>query len=276
MENYREANALIPKEMLISALDDIVGGRNSWLTNSFVQAELETWGNRQKPLDWTRQFFWKFCKENEGTGDKPFISNPLTLPSVILGQAAQTELSEQGRLSDLLAETIAQWAQTDCDTFTLAQMLVEDAATVGPPLPEPLHALGNRIVNGGRPPKKKSPRSWKLLNRNRFGVGALHVLTHAEGFNLSPTRSVATEGISGCDILADATSGLSWASITASGADEIWRDRKRWSLEWHLLLVLSYFLQDPSRGFSTEFALHALKCLKSVSSGRKMKNEPDE
>ncbi|OSQ44933.1 hypothetical protein [Marivita geojedonensis] len=270
----------LPKSLPVSAIIAAFNLRNSEVSESLnaalARAQIDEWGGTHRPLDWARNFFETAYQPNPVTGAASFVGIPKSIQSLLLHFAAETELAVNGQISEGIGSEIAHWAATDFDTFTMAQMMVIEAATGKPRLPASLHNLTKKIASGTTAPQKRGDRSWKLSNRNRIGIAALNVLTNEAGFDLTPTRSVASSGVSACDILAEAASGFGWASITAAGADEIWRNRERWTLEWHLCLALGAFMTGEEKGLPTEFTLRALRWLKAVPSGRKGKNQPDE
>ena len=266
----------LPVTAIIKAFDLRNTEGSKSLNTALARGEIEKWGGSHQPLDWAKNFYRTACQPNQAAGGAAFVSIPLSIQSLLLHFAAESELAVNGHISEDLGSEITHWAATDFDTFTMAQMMVIDAATGKHRLPPSLEALTIKIASGTTAPKKKGGASWKLTNRNRIGIAALNVLTDVNGFNVTPTRSEATDSISACDILSEAASGFGWASITQNGADEIWRNRERWFLEWHLCLMLGVFMTGNDRQMPTEFALSALKRLKTIPSGRKLKNQPDE
>ncbi len=266
----------LPISALIAAFDQRNLGGASSLDASLASGEVEAWGGTDRPLEWAKEFYSKACKPNLQSGWLPFVSIPTSIQSLLLFAAAETEVKTIGGISEQIGAEIEYWAEVDRDTFIMAQCLVIEAATKKPKLPQSLHSLASKIASGSAPPKKKGDRSWKLTNRNRIGIAALSVLTNPNGFNLLPTKSVASHGFSACDILAEAASGFGWASITPAGADEIWRNRKRWLLEWHLSLFLAIFMGRGGGSIPPDFVLYSLNEMKSTPSGRKPKNQPDE
>ena len=244
------------------------------LTREFIRQERRAWGDCGSPLEWARQFIHQMCISSQGADSLPFISNPLSIESLLLHFAARFERFGGGAISDRLGHEIAYWAATDRDVDRMARELVCEAACEGPPLPAALHPFAAKAMRGAQPPKKRGDWEWKLANRNRVGMAVLLVLTSPEGFALTPTRNAAGANLSACDVLTEAASGLSWASITLAGADEIWRNRARLSLEWELCMLMSFQMNRPGGQLPTDVALRALQALGSTPSGRKTRNQP--
>lgn len=245
------------------------------LTHQFIRQERLKWGDGGPPLDWARQFIGQMCVPPPGEPGPPFLSNPLSIESLLLHFAACSERAGGGAISERLACEIAHWAASDRDADAMARMIVCEAACEGPPLPTALHAFAAKVASGAQPPKKRGDWEWKLANRNRGGIAVLLVLTSPEGFALTPSRNAAGAGLSACDVLAEAASGLGWASITLSAADEIWRNRARLSLEWEFCLLIAALINRPGGQLPTDVALGALHALGSTPSGRKARKEPD-
>lgn len=253
-----------------------VGDICSIVLEDFVQAQFESRDPSEGPKQWTHGFYRFFLKKRDTIENRFFLNSPLTVQSMLLNLSARSEIKHLGQISEPIGAAISEWAQTDYDVFRMAQQRVFRASIDEPRLPETLHDLAKRICHGAQPPKKRGDVAWKIQNRNRVGMAILLVLTHQEAFAMQPTRGETSPRVSALDILVEASSGLSWASVSDSGADEIWRNRERWKLEWALLLIIKNVRKEQAALPSTDFVLAALEQLKTLASGRKAKNKPDE
>lgn len=245
------------------------------LTCAFICHERQAWGDRGGAVDWARDFMRRACIAPEGT-QTPFLSNVLSIESMLLHYAARGELADSGAVSERLGQEVARWAAIDRDTDRMARALVLDAARHGPPLPRALHDFAANVAAGAQYRGKQGDKGWKLQNRDRVGWAALAVLTSTEGFGLNPTRNpVAPRGCA-CDVLEDATKSLGergWASLTYTKADGLWRNRARLSLEWETALMLAAGAVHCGGRLPTDDALRMLAALGATPSGRKARNQ---
>lgn len=234
------------------------------VNENIVEMEMENWGRTEDALDWATGFFRRFCVVQE-PGGKAFMNNPMSIESMLLDRATKTEIALRNSISEEIGAEIANVAVTDFDTFGLARDLVKEAAIMGRALPPSLHSLAEKIAHGEQPPRKRGDNGWKILNRNRIGSAILLVLTHENGFAMNPTRSSSTS-VCACDVLKVASSGFNWASFTEASADENWRNRKKLSQEFALLIHLTQY--NKSQMFLPPgFALRAVGELRLLSSG---------
>ena len=168
-----------------------------------------------------------------------FITNTFSSEGLILQRASEFEIAAFGLVSEELGQQIARHSASDFDCYSLAKSLFFDAAERGWPLPKSLLTVAKDIISCKKSPRKQGSRYWKIRTRNQVGAMALLVLTDPTGFGLDATRNPATDARGcGCDVLAEATAGRHWASITYEGAAGIWRSRKRLIAEFHCNMCL--------------------------------------
>lgn len=237
----------------------------------FVETRMTGEAKSNGPAVWVRDFLKQFYTVD--ASGRAFISNSISIESLILKQAAQFEIHSFGRVSEDVGQLIAHFSATDFDCDALARSLLFESAESGWSFPKSLLPNAKDIVAGKKNPEKQGSRYWKIRTRNQVGAMALLVLTDPEGFGLDATRNPATnDRLCGCDLLANATAGRGWASITHAAATEIWRNRTRLIAEFHCNYVLTGASQlgrriDPEQAFQLLGAL----LLYPMASGRKAK-----